>query len=102
MSSSTLKLYKELLAENELTCRSFLCWGVNPNDTPDKIKQRLDEAANDPAHEYNNMLWLRGVKVFLDGGMLTGSAYMREPWGLSKVYSITDPPTIVAYEISMT
>ncbi|MDA7503575.1 amidohydrolase [bacterium] len=91
VSSSTLKLYKELLAENELTCRSFLCWGVNPNDTPDKIKQRLDEAANDPAHEYNNMLWLRGVKVFLDGGMLTGSAYMREPWGLSKVYSITDP-----------
>ena len=23
--------------------------------------------------------------------MLTGSAYMREPWGVSKIYSITDP-----------
>jgi predicted amidohydrolase YtcJ len=31
------------------------------------------------------------VKVFLDGGMLTGSAYMREPWGKSDIYSITDP-----------
>jgi predicted amidohydrolase YtcJ len=37
------------------------------------------------------MLWLRGIKVFLDGGMLTGSAYMREPWGVSKIYSIEDP-----------
>ena len=23
--------------------------------------------------------------------MLTGSAYMREPWGVSKIYAITDP-----------
>ena len=37
------------------------------------------------------MLWLRGIKVYLDGGMLTGSAYMLQPWGVSKVYSITDP-----------
>jgi hypothetical protein len=37
------------------------------------------------------MLWLRGVKTYLDGGMLTGSAYLREPWGVSKIYSITDP-----------
>ena len=29
--------------------------------------------------------------MFLDGGMLTGSAYMREPWGVSKIYSIEDP-----------
>jgi predicted amidohydrolase YtcJ len=37
------------------------------------------------------MLWLRGIKSYLDGGMLTGSAYMLKPWGVSKVYSITDP-----------
>jgi len=37
--------------------------------------------------------WLRiiGIKTFLDGGMLTGSAYMREPWGISRIYGITDP-----------
>ena len=29
--------------------------------------------------------------MFLDGGMLTGSAYMREPWGVSRIYSIDDP-----------
>lgn len=32
-----------------------------------------------------------GIKTFLDGGMLTGSAYMLEPWGLSTIYSIDDP-----------
>ena len=37
------------------------------------------------------MLWLRGIKFFMDGGMLTGSAFMREPWGVSEIYSITDP-----------
>ncbi|MGH8629440.1 MAG: amidohydrolase, partial [Burkholderiales bacterium] len=37
--------------------------------------------------------WLRiiGVKTFLDGGMLTGSAYMRQPWGVSEIYGISDP-----------
>ena len=32
-----------------------------------------------------------GIKTYLDGGMLTGSAYMREPWGVSKIYAIDDP-----------
>src|SRR5207245_980925 len=37
--------------------------------------------------------WLRniGIKTFLDGGMLTGSAYMRQPWGVSEIYGISDP-----------
>ena len=29
--------------------------------------------------------------MFLDGGMLTGSARMRQPWGVSPIYGITDP-----------
>ncbi len=37
--------------------------------------------------------WLRliGIKTYLDGGMLTGSAYLREPWGVSLIYGISDP-----------
>ena len=37
--------------------------------------------------------WVRigPLKVLLDGGMLIGTAYMREPWGVSDVYQITDP-----------
>jgi predicted amidohydrolase YtcJ len=37
------------------------------------------------------MLRVVGIKTFLDGGMLTGSAYMRRPWGVSAIYSIDDP-----------
>jgi predicted amidohydrolase YtcJ len=37
------------------------------------------------------MLRVPAVKTYLDGGMLTGSAYMREPWGTSDLYGITDP-----------
>jgi predicted amidohydrolase YtcJ len=90
-SAGTVDTYQKLLEDGDLTCRTFLCWSVNPQDDIAKIKQRLDEAAHHPAHEYSDMLWLRGVKVFLDGGMLTGSAYMREPWGVSRVYAIDDP-----------
>ena len=57
----------------------------------ERIEERIRTAASSPLHEYDNMLWLRGIKTFLDGGMLTGSAYMLKPWGVSKVYSIDDP-----------
>jgi predicted amidohydrolase YtcJ len=56
-----------------------------------KIKARMLAASESPLHRYNTMLWLRGIKTFLDGGMLTGSAYMLQPWGVSKLYSIADP-----------
>jgi hypothetical protein len=37
--------------------------------------------------------WVRigPFKVFLDGGVLIGTAYMREPWGTGATYQITDP-----------
>jgi predicted amidohydrolase YtcJ len=86
-----LELYRTLLARNALTCRTFLAYGVDAQAPIDKVEAAIREAAAHPLHEYNDMLWLRGIKVFLDGGMLTGSAYMREPWGVSKIYSIEDP-----------
>lgn len=84
-------LFDTLRKENKLTCRTFLCWGISPDGEWDKVAAQIRTAAEHPAHAYNNMLWLRGVKVFLDGGMLTGSAWMQQPWGVSSIYSITDP-----------
>jgi predicted amidohydrolase YtcJ len=37
------------------------------------------------------MLKLVAVKAYLDGGMLTGSAFMSKPWGVSEIYRISDP-----------
>jgi predicted amidohydrolase YtcJ len=37
--------------------------------------------------------WVRigAFKLWLDGGMLIGTAFMREPWGTGETYQITDP-----------
>jgi predicted amidohydrolase YtcJ len=86
-----LELYRQLKIRNELTCRTFVALHVDAQKPLAEIETRIRQAAANPLHKYDNMLWLRGIKAYLDGGMLTGSAYMREPWGVSKVYSIEDP-----------
>jgi predicted amidohydrolase YtcJ len=87
-----IDIYRQLYEKKELTTRIFLDYHVtNPNGDWKEVESEIARASTDPLHKYDNMLWLRGLKVFLDGGMLTGSALMREPWGASETYSITDP-----------
>ena len=83
--------YLELKNRNELNCRVFISYGVNGSGSRMEVEAGIQKAADHPLHKYDNLIWLRGIKVFLDGGMLTGSAYMRQPWGKSDIYSITDP-----------
>ncbi len=90
-SKDLIRIYEGARDGGQLTCRTFLCWALDPNQDFEKVQQSLDEAAAHPLHQYNDRLWLRGVKSFLDGGMLTGSAYMEKPWGVSTIYAITDP-----------
>ena len=90
-SDSAITSYQTLKDRGELTCRVFLSYGVNGQAEWEAVEKGIQKAADHPLHAYNEWLWLRGIKVFLDGGMLTGSAYMQEPWGVSSIYSITDP-----------
>lgn len=90
-SESEVDVYRAARERGELTCRVFINYHIEPNEAPEKVEAQIRAAAADPLHKYDSMVWLRGVKAYLDGGMLTGSAYMREPWGVSKIYSITDP-----------
>src|SRR5262249_46157133 len=71
--------------------RVFVNYSVDAQAPLDSIADRIRKAAENPLHKYDNMLWLRGIKCYLDGGMLTGSAYMQKPWGVSRIYSIADP-----------
>ncbi len=86
-----LDLLRRMKDDGELTVRVFSYLAVSGLDPIEDIEQTFREAAKDPLHQKDAMLWLRGIKVFLDGGMLTGSAYMRSPWGVSSIYSIADP-----------
>ena len=90
-SPEAVVLYEDLLESNELTARVFLSFAINAQDPLEDIEATISKLARHPRHRYHPMLWLRGIKFFMDGGMLTGSAFMREPWGVSKIYSITDP-----------
>ena len=90
-SPEAVELYEELLGRDELTARVFVSAAINAQAPLEDIEASIAKLARHPRHRYGAMLWLRGIKFFLDGGMLTGSAYMREPWGVSDVYSITDP-----------
>jgi len=89
-TEAEIDIYRRLKDRNELPVRVFLNYHIEPNEPLDKVEASIRRATSDPLHQPNNRLWLRGVKAYLDGGMLTGSAYMREPWGPSKIYSITD------------
>lgn len=91
VSREGLELYNALYQQSRLSCRVFMSFAINAQDSLSKIQEDIRFAAAHPLHRRDSMLWLRGTKIFLDGGMLTGSAYMKEPWGVSAIYGINDP-----------
>ncbi|MCL2744502.1 MAG: amidohydrolase [Planctomycetaceae bacterium] len=90
-SASNIALYTALKDDGGLTCRVQLYHEVSQSLTPDEIEKKVNGVAKLPAAQKDPLLWCGGVKMFLDGGMLTGSARMLKPWGQSKIYGITDP-----------
>ena len=93
LSAADLELYKKLLASGRLTMRVAVSRQVETTlGSLEEIENNIRRVADDPLfREKGNFLRIIGIKTYMDGGMLTGSAYMREPWGVSKMYGITDP-----------
>ncbi len=87
-----IQTYQALHAQGGLTVRVNLSKHIESIGSMTAIHESIREVCRDPLFKQRND-WLRliGVKTYLDGGMLTGSAFMREPWGVSKIYSINDP-----------
>lgn len=90
-SDSSLRLYASLLADDELTVRVKCSYRLSPEGEITSIAKKVEQLAKHPLRKPNSMLQIVGVKMWQDGGMLTGSAAMREPWGVSEIYSIRDP-----------
>ena len=87
-----IETYQQARARNDQTVRVFISHHIESIGTLAGIQTAIGQVKAHPLFRERDE-WLRiiGIKVYLDGGMLTGSAYMREPWGVSKIYSITDP-----------
>ncbi len=91
-SPDEIDLYRALDREERLTVRVSVSHHIDTLGPLDQVLARIRQVAKDPLFERPDD-WLRivGIKTFLDGGMLTGSAFMREPWGVSDIYAIHDP-----------
>ena len=89
---SLVAMYAKMRDAGDLTVRIAVSWHIDPiGSTLEQMDKRIADIGKNPLCKDDPMLRIIGVKAFLDGGMLTGSAYMLDPWGVSKIYSITDP-----------
>jgi len=86
-----LDLYQQMLKKGELPLRICSQYHVDTIGPIEKIEDSIRKVGQHPLRQGGPMLRIIGVKVYLDGGMLTGSAYMSKPWGVSKIYAIDDP-----------
>jgi predicted amidohydrolase YtcJ len=89
--ASSVDRYSRLHREGALTVRVGISRGIDNLGPLDDILKEIRLVASHPLTKGGPRLRIVGVKAFLDGGMLTGSAYMREPWGVSRTYAINDP-----------
>src|SRR5438093_9911332 len=90
-SQSAIARYKKMLDRGDLTVRVAVSHHIDTLGPLEEVKSRIREVAKNPLCQPNPRLRIIGIKTFLDGGMLTGSAFMREPWGVMEIYAITDP-----------
>ena len=86
-----IERYRQMRAKGDLKLRVSMSQHIDTIGPIEEIQQRIRQVAKDPLCQEDSLLRIIGVKTYLDGGMLTGSAFMLQPWGVSKIYSITDP-----------
>jgi predicted amidohydrolase YtcJ len=91
VGDGNLRLYSKMLESGDLPVRVAAQYYIDTIGPISEIQDKIRKVAQHPLRKGGPMLRIIGVKNFLDGGMLTGSAYMREPWGVSKIYAIDDP-----------
>jgi predicted amidohydrolase YtcJ len=90
-SASEVERYRKLRDAGRLALRVAVSQHVETLGDIEKVKENIRRIGRDPLCRPDARLRIVGIKTYLDGGMLTGSAYMREPWGVSRIYAIKDP-----------
>ena len=82
--------YAQLRADGALTLRVALSQTFPTVGPLAGILAAIDGIATSPLRAPDAWLRLIGTKVWLDGGMLTGSAYLHQPWGRNENFGIRD------------
>jgi predicted amidohydrolase YtcJ len=85
-------IYKAVRESGHANMRVALSCHIDSEGDLEAIQAAIRQLAADPLFlQKDSRLRIIGLKTYLDGGMLTGSAYMQEPWGISPMYGITEP-----------
>ncbi len=89
---SAVKIYLDLLNQKRLTVRVFMNIMVPPHQSREDLIRTLEQWGMYTGFG-DHRIRIGALKIILDGGILTGTAYMREPWGLKarEIYGIGDP-----------
>lgn len=89
-TAESVARYRKLRDDGALTVRVALSHTFPTVGPMETIRGAIDEIAASPLRKDDGWLRLIGTKAWLDGGMLTGSAYMSKPWGRNENYGIRD------------
>jgi predicted amidohydrolase YtcJ len=85
------RAYQSLRQQNQLTVRSNVTYLISGQGTPDQVRQEVERI---PFVTGMGDEWFRvgPIKVVADGGILIGTAYLREPYGThTSIYGYDDP-----------
>jgi predicted amidohydrolase YtcJ len=91
---SDLDLYLSLQKDDALTLRINVARSFGTSGGREDVARRLDDLVGKdgrggPTGAGDEWVRIGPIKLFLDGGMLNGSAYMRKPWPRGDTYQIT-------------
>jgi predicted amidohydrolase YtcJ len=90
---NSLAMYKDLHKSNKLTVRIFQNILLS-KDSQKTINDLIDTIKSFTFKTGSGDEWVKigPVKIILDGGILTGTAYLREPWGseAQSIFGIED------------
>jgi predicted amidohydrolase YtcJ len=94
-SRGDLDLYRSLRKADELTLRINCSRSFSPYGSREEIAKRLEQLPGDdtlggPTGVGDEWVRIGPIKFFLDGGMLNGTAFMRQPWPPGETYQIIE------------
>ena len=85
------RVYQELHRRGELTVRSYVTQMITAQGSPKDVRQEIERLPFVTGFG-DEMLRVGSLKVVLDGGILIGTALLREPYGdHTEIYGYKDP-----------
>ncbi len=83
--TGNLDLYLALRDKDELTLRVNVARSFNPHGSHEEVVRRFEElpgkdGKGGPTGVGDDWVRIGPIKMYMDGGMLNGTAYMRQPW----------------------